>query len=244
MIVKLKNVSKKYENSKFKIENINFEINKKEAIGIIGKNGTGKSTILKMINGLVETDSGDIFYKDKNLKNMSENEMRNMRKNVSFIFQNFNLLENESVYYHLSLVYKLRKTKVNKKEIDDVLQFMNIANLKYSKCKNLSGGQQQKVAIAMSLLQKPEIILCDEISSALDANSEKEIYNLLTKLKETTDIAIVIISHNLSVLKNFCDKVIIVDEQHIKETIKPKKNTTIDYDKNYFKYVKEFLTND
>lgn len=244
MIISLENVSKKYNHSKFELTNISFNINKKEVIGIIGKNGTGKSTILKMINGLVPYDNGSILYKNKSLNDMNESELRKMRKNVSYIFQNANLLEGETVFYNLSLVYKINKQKVDKVEISKILDFMGISKLKNTLCRNISGGQQQKVAIAMSLLQNPEILLCDEISSALDANSEKEIFDLLIKLKNNTDISIIIISHNLSILKNFCDKVIIIEDSTIKDIIKPKVSTNKHYEENYRKHVKEFLLDD
>ena len=121
---------------------------------------------------------------------------------------------------------------------------INISRLKDSLCGSLSGGEQQKVAMAMALLQEPAVLLCDEISSALDTNSEKEIFTLLNKLRETSDISIVMISHSLSLLKNFCDKVIIIDDSTIKDIIIPNKDIKDDYDSNYYKYVKEFLLDD
>lgn len=244
MIVQLKNVSKQYKDANFKLENISFDINKKEVIGIIGRNGTGKSTILKMINGIVSYDSGDILYKNSSIKSMDAITLRNTRKNLAYIFQHSNLIDNKSVYYHLSLVYKLNKVSVDKKKIDDILEFMNITRLKNSLCGSLSGGEQQKVAIAMALLQEPEVLLCDEISSALDTNSEKEIFALLNKLRTTTDISIVMISHSLSLLKNFCDRVVVIDDSTIKDIVVPNKNAKDDYDSNYYNYVKEFLLND
>lgn len=244
MIVQLKNVSKQYKNANFKLENISFDINKKEVIGIIGRNGTGKSTILKMINGIVSYDSGDILYKNSSIKTMDASTLRNTRKNLAYIFQHSNLIDNKTVYYHLSLVYKLNKVSVDKKKIDDILEFMNITRLKNSLCGSLSGGEQQKVAIAMALLQEPEVLLCDEISSALDTNSEKEIFALLNKLRITTDISIVMISHSLSLLKNFCDRVVVIDDSTIKDIVVPNKNAKDDYDSNYYNYVKEFLLND
>ena len=244
MIVQLKNVSKQYKDANFKLENISFDINKKEVIGIIGRNGTGKSTILKMINGIVSYDSGDILYKNSSIKNMYASTLRNTRKNLAYIFQHSNLIDNKTVYYHLSLVYKLNKVSVDKKKIDDILEFMNITRLKNSLCGSLSGGEQQKVAIAMALLQEPEVLLCDEISSALDTNSEKEIFALLNKLRTTTDISIVMISHSLSLLKNFCDRVVVIDDSTIKDIVVPNKNAKDDYDSNYYNYVKEFLLND
>ena len=244
MIVQLKNVSKQYKDANFKLENISFDINKKEVIGIIGRNGTGKSTILKMINGIVSYDSGDILYKNSSIKSMDASTLRTTRKNLAYIFQHSNLIDNKSVYYHLSLVYKLNKVSVDKKKIDDILEFMNITRLKNSLCGSLSGGEQQKVAIAMALLQEPEVLLCDEISSALDTNSEKEIFALLNKLRTTTDISIVMISHSLSLLKNFCDRVVVIDDSTIKDIVVPNKNAKDDYDSNYYNYVKEFLLND
>ena len=244
MIVQLKNVSKQYKDANFKLENISFDINKKEVIGIIGRNGTGKSTILKMINGIVSYDSGDILYKNSSIKTMDANTLRHTRKNWAYIFQHSNLIDNKTVYYHLSLVYKLNKVPVDKKKIDDILDFMNITRLKNSLCGSLSGGEQQKVAIAMALLQEPEVLLCDEISSALDTNSEKEIFALLNKLRTTTDISIVMISHSLSLLKNFCDRVVVIDDSTVKDIVVPNKNAKDDYDSNYYNYVKEFLLND
>ena len=244
MIVQLKNVSKQYKDANFKLENISFDINKKEVIGIIGRNGTGKSTILKMINGIVSYDSGDILYKNSSIKTMDANTLRHTRKNLAYIFQHSNLIDNKTVYYHLSLVYKLNKVPVDKKKIDDILDFMNITRLKNSLCGSLSGGEQQKVAIAMALLQEPEVLLCDEISSALDTNSEKEIFALLNKLRTTTDISIIMISHSLSLLKNFCDRVVVIDDSTVKDIVVPNKNAKDDYDSNYYNYVKEFLLND
>ena len=244
MIVQLKNVSKQYKDANFKLDNISFDINKKEVIGIIGRNGTGKSTILKMINGIVSYDSGDILYKNSSIKAMDASTLRHTRKNLAYIFQHSNLIDNKSVYYHLSLVYKLNKVSVDKKKIDDILEFMNITRLKNSLCGSLSGGEQQKVAIAMALLQEPEVLLCDEISSALDTNSEKEIFALLNKLRTTTDISIVMISHSLSLLKNFCDRVVVIDDSTIKDIVVPNKNAKDDYDSNYYNYVKEFLLDD
>ncbi|QWQ39169.1 ATP-binding cassette domain-containing protein [Gemella sp. zg-570] len=244
MVIQIKNISKNYPNSNFQIKNISFDIKKNDVLGLIGSNGSGKSTILKMINGLVSYDKGKIIYNNKNLDQMNEKELREMRKNVVYIFQDNNLLDGKTVFYHLSLIYKLNKEKVNEAEINKILKFMNIENLKNITCRNLSGGQKQKVAIAMALLQNPKVILCDEISSALDSSSEKEIFDLLIKLKKTTDISIVLISHNLSILKNFCDKVILLGNSTIKEIIVPNKNNNMDYEKDYFKHIKEFLLDD
>lgn len=241
MIMIINNIYKKYPSSQFALENLSFSIGSSEAIGIIGKNGSGKSTLLKMLNGLVPYDQGEIFYRDKALSAMSDAEKRAMRKKVAYIFQHANLLEGESVLYHLTLVDKLRKQKVDYASIDAMLSFLQIAHLKHLPCRDLSGGQKQKVAIAMALLQKPEILLCDEISASLDAKSEKEIYDLLVHLKKTTDISLVIISHNLSVLKNVCDRVLLLSRGTFLESIEPQRSKEPDMDKKYFEHVREYL---
>lgn len=218
------NVYKSYENSNFKLNNINFELKENEILGLIGENGTGKSTILKLANALVELDGGDILYNKNSIKSMQSEALREYRKNVSYIFQNANLMQNKTVFYHLSLPYKLNNQKVDNQEIDEMLTFFNLSDKKYVYCNKLSGGQKQKIAIAMSLLQNPKILLCDEISSALDTNSEKEIFDLLKSITKKMGISIIIISHNLQVLKNLCDRVMILKDGSILDTVKPRKN--------------------
>lgn len=240
--MRINSVSKRYPSSSFALEKLSFTIGTSDAIGIIGKNGSGKSTLLKMLNGLVPYDQGEIIYRDKSLTSMNDAEKREMRKKVAYIFQNANLLEGESVFYHLTLIDKLRGQKIDHGAIDEMLSFLRISHLKHLPCRDLSGGQKQKVAIAMALLQKPEILLCDEISASLDAKSEKEIYDLLLHLKSTSDISLVIVSHNLSVLKNVCDRVLLLSDGTFMESIEPIRSKGVDTDQDYFEHVKEYLT--
>ncbi|HFH9180172.1 TPA: ATP-binding cassette domain-containing protein [Streptococcus agalactiae] len=244
MIIELKSVGKIFPKSQFRLDDISFNIEEGEIVGLIGSNGTGKSTILKMINGLIPYDKGNIYYQGKEVKSFSDNKLRQMRKDIAYIFQNHNLLAGESVYYHLALVYKLNHQKVNHDAINDILDFLGLMDLKQVKCHSLSGGQQQKVAIAMAVLQKPKLILCDEISSALDTNSEKEIFNLLSDLREKYGISILMIAYHLSLLKQYCDRVMILDHQTIVDTVVPVKATLNQLKSNYVDQVKEFLLHD
>ena len=244
MIIELKSVGKIFPKSQFRLDDISFNIEEGEIVGLIGSNGTGKSTILKMINGLIPYDKGNIYYQGKEVKSFSDNKLRQMRKDIAYIFQNHNLLAGESVYYHLALVYKLNHQKVNHDAINDILDFLGLMDLKQVKCHSLSGGQQQKVAIAMAVLQKPKLILCDEISSALDTNSEKEIFNLLSDLREKYGISILMIAHHQSLLKQYCDRVMILDHQTIVDTVVPVKATLNQLKSNYVDQVKEFLLHD
>lgn len=195
---------------------------------------------MKMANYLVKPDEGSIIYNGFPLESMKQNELRNLRKEVSYIFQEANLLENKTVYYHLSLIYKINKIKIDEESINNILDFMDIKRLKNSYCRELSGGQKQKVAIAMAILQNPKILLCDEISSALDNDAEKEIFDLLNKIIIEKDISVLIISHNLNVLKNFCDKILFIENNTIKDIIYPKKGGN-KYDDNYYENVVRFL---
>lgn len=242
MLVDVKTVKKTYNQGNFSLNNISFSIQPKDCIGLIGQNGTGKSTILKMICGLIPYDDGQISYQGQDITSLAPDQLRAMRKEVAYIFQHANLLEGETVLYHLKLVYTLRKSKPDLAEIDRTLAFMNLTQLKDVACRNLSGGQKQKVAIAMAILQQPKVLLCDEISSALDANSEKEIFDLLGQLRQETDIAIVMISHNLTLLKNFCDQILILDKGTIAERLEPVKTVGEDRDQAYITYLKEFFS--
>lgn len=194
-----------------------------------------------MVNRLVEPDGGEIIYDGNNILTMKDNQLRKLRKEIVYIFQDANLLENKTVYYHLSLVYKLNNLKVNNEDIDEILDFMNLSRLKYSYTYELSGGQKQKVAIAIAILQKPKILLCDEITSALDTEAEREILNLLEQIREKYEVSIMIISHNLSVLKNFCNKILFLEDNTIKNIIYPKKSKG-DIDENYYEYVARYLS--
>lgn len=244
MIIALKEVGKIFQKAQFKLEHISFNIQEGEIVGLIGSNGTGKSTILKMINGLMSYDQGHIYYQGQELKELSASQLRQMRKDIAYIFQHHNLLPGETVFYHLSLVYKLNHQKVDHEAIDDILDFLGLTRVKQVKCHSLSGGQQQKVAIAMAILQKPRLILCDEISSALDTNSEKEIFDLLASLRDQYGISILMIAHHLSVLKQYCDRVMILDHQTIAETVVPVKTASHQLETDYVSQVKEFLLHD
>lgn len=244
MIIALKEVGKIFPKAQFKLEHIAFNIQEGEIVGLIGSNGTGKSTILKMINGLMSYDQGHIYYQGQELKELSASQLRQMRKDIAYIFQHHNLLPGETVFYHLSLVYKLNHQKVDHEAIDDILDFLGLTRVKQVKCHSLSGGQQQKVAIAMAILQKPRLILCDEISSALDTNSEKEIFDLLASLRDQYGISVLMIAHHLSVLKQYCDRVMILNYQTIAETVVPVKTASHQLETDYVSQVKEFLLHD
>lgn len=242
MLLNLTNVSKTYPQANFKLNGITFQVNPGDCLGLIGQNGTGKSTLLKLMNGLVQPDQGQVTYLGQDIAELSPAQQRTMRQEVIYIFQQANLLGGESVLYHLKLVYRLKKQAPDAAAIKRVLVFMGLEDLKDLPCRHLSGGQQQKVAIAMAMLQEPKVLLCDEITSALDAKSEQEIFDLLARWRQETGIAIVLISHNLTLLKQFCDQVFILEDSQLSDPIIPVKGDVLTPSDAYHKHVKEVLT--
>lgn len=244
MLIAFSDVSKIYENTDFQLRHVQLEIFQGEIVGILGRNGSGKSTLLKMMHALIPCDKGEIFYKNQPYHKMTEDEKRKLRKKVVYIFQNANLLENETVKYHLSLVYKLQNKKVDKDEIESMLRFMQLESVQHLACKHLSGGQKQKVAIAMTLLQKPEVLLCDEISAALDAQSEKEIFEVLLSWQKKEKGTLVLVSHQLYLLKKLCHRFFLLQNQTISSVLYPKhteEKESFWKEEDYFSYVKEVL---
>lgn len=240
MLLEFVDVSKKYNETNFHLSNISFSVDENEIVGIVGQNGIGKSTILKMANHLVKNDSGKILYDGKDISKFSDSEIREFRKSLPYIFQNANLLENRTVYYHLILPFSLERRKVDNAKIDELLKFFNIEKYKNSYVSRLSGGQKQKVAIIMAILQNPRLILCDEITSQLDFETEIDVANLLLESAKTNNTSILFVSHNLELLKNICDKVIIIGENGKLEVIKPKnKKSLVEID--YFENVRRVL---
>lgn len=244
MTLTLQNVSKQFAHSNFALHNISLTIHQNEIIGLVGENGTGKSTLLKLMNGLIQPDSGHILYNQQNMTLASEIQKRQLRKKVCYIFQNANLIGHKTVIYHLNLVYKLNNLRPDNEKIDTITKFVGIDTLKKQLCKDLSGGQQQKVAIAMALLSEPEILLCDEISSALDSKSEQEIFDLLSTLKEKQGLSIVMISHNLHLIKQFCDRVLFVRHGTLTEEIIPQKDSKQQQTEDYYTFAKGILKHD
>lgn len=240
MILELKNIYKAYPNTNFKLQNINLKLTQNEILGIIGQNGSGKSTILKMINGLVSIDQGNVYLHNQIIDYQNANQLQQLRRKIAYIFQNGNLLEKQSVEYHLRLVYKIQKKPINVQKIQEMVTFFNLHQHLKTPVYYLSGGQKQKVAIAMAILAQAEILLCDEISSQLDYNSEIELFNFLVKLKQVYNISIIMISHNLNLVKAYCDRVYLLDDNTLIDEINLT-NTTVQMLKPFSQYIKEYL---
>jgi len=192
------------------LKDINIHINDGEIYGIIGQSGAGKSTLLRCINGLESYDSGSIIVDDKPVTS-NKKELRALRKDMGMIFQNFNLLSRLDVYENVALPMKFwgidSKTPESKQKIENLIKLVGLKDKMHAKPAELSGGQMQRVAIARALINDPKVLLCDEATSALDPRITKEILQLLQKVHDELGITIVVVTHQMEVVKQLCERV-------------------------------------
>lgn len=212
-MIKFENVSKKFDINGEKtcvIDRIDLNVYKEDIFGLVGETGSGKSTILRLMNGFIEADDGEIYLMGQKLDKKSKHDLV---KDTSMIFQSFNLLGNLNVIDNILLPTKIRKSH-KKDEIEkarELLSFVGLADFEKASIRNLSGGQKQRVAIARTLITHPKIILCDEPTSALDEKMGYEILTLLKKINEKFQTTLVIVSHNIPVIKAICSRVAIIE---------------------------------
>ena len=217
-LIAIKELSKKYGSLEV-LKDINLEIYKGEIFGIIGHSGAGKSTLIRCINGLENYDQGSVSVMGKEVKDLSKEEIRILRKNISMIFQNFNLMSRRNVFENIAFpmeVWGYSKADI-KLRVDELLEITNLKDKKYEKIKNLSGGQKQRVGIARALALNPEILLCDEATSALDPKTTRDILKLIIDINLKLNITIVIITHEMDVVKQICTRIAVIEEGVIKD---------------------------
>ncbi|WP_288771082.1 methionine ABC transporter ATP-binding protein [Sneathia vaginalis] len=214
-MIEFKNVSKKYGDVEV-LKDISLKIEKGDIFGIVGLSGAGKSTLIRTINRLEDIDSGELTVDGKVVKDLSVKDLRKFRKEISMVFQNFNLLESRTVYENVKLPLEL-VGKVDKQKIERVLELVELYDKKDEYIKKLSGGQKQRVAIARALITNPKIILSDEATSALDPLTANNILELLQRINKKFGITIVVITHQMEVIKKICNKIAVIKEGHIIE---------------------------
>ena len=222
-MIRFEHVSKTFQtkNGPFDaLKDVSFEIEKGDIYGVIGYSGAGKSTLIRMVNALETPTSGNVWVEEKDIGTLNQKELRNLRKGIGMIFQQFNLLESKTIYDNVAIALKLNgvSKKDMEKRVTELLDFVELSDKKYSYHGQLSGGQKQRVGIARALANNPSILLCDEATSALDPKTTDSILELLKKINEMLHITIVIITHEMNVIQKICNKVAVMDYGQVVET--------------------------
>lgn len=221
-IIELKDICKKFgegAESFYAADNVSLSIKRGEIFGIIGFSGAGKSTLVRYINLLGRPDSGSVTVNGKDMLALSPKELRAARKKIGMIFQHFNLLKSRTVAENVAFPLKgsgLSKGQTAEK-VRELLEFVEIGDKAECYPSQLSGGQKQRVAIARALANSPEILLCDEATSALDPTTTKSILRLLKRLNSTLGLTVVIITHQMEVIKEVCDRVAVMEKGRVVE---------------------------
>ena len=222
-IIKIEHLGKSFNTSNSVVtalEEINLDIHKGEIFGIIGLSGAGKSTLVRCINYLEVPTKGDIIFEGKSLSSMHEFEIREVRRSMGMIFQQFNLLAQRNVLRNITFPLELAGMILSlaKKRAYELLDLVGLSDKAKAYPAQLSGGQKQRVAIARAIANNPKVLLCDEATSALDPNTTNQILELIRNINKEFGITVIIITHEMKVIESTCDRLAIIDEARIAET--------------------------
>jgi len=215
-MITIKNLNKYYGSTKV-LNDISIEIKKGEIFAIVGHSGAGKSTLLRCINGLENYKDGSLVVNEKEIKALEKENLREFRKNIGMIFQHFSLIQRKTVFENVALPMQLwgySNDEISKK-VKDLLSLVGLDEKIDSYPNQLSGGQKQRVAIARALTLDPDILLSDEATSALDPNTTTSILNLLKEINEKLNITIVLVTHEMEVVKQIAQKALLLEHGNI-----------------------------
>lgn len=214
--VEFKEVKKKYKMGEVEIEalaGVDFSVKKGEFVVVAGASGAGKSTILNILGGMDTVSSGTVTVDGNVISTYSQKELVTYRRfDIGFVFQFYNLVQNLTAKENVELATQISKNPLN---VDEVLDSVGLSHRKNNFPAQLSGGEQQRVAIARALALNPKILLCDEATSALDPKTTKSILSLLREINEKLDITIIIVTHQMEVVKEICERVAIMEDGQV-----------------------------
>ena len=221
-MIEIRNLNKTYQTAERKIvalDGINLTIQDGEIFGIIGLSGAGKSTLVRCLNLLERPTEGEVLLDGRDLTKLSKKELLKTRQSIGMIFQGFNLLEQRTVLKNVCFPLEIAGVDkaTAKARAEELLAVVGLADRAGSYPSQLSGGQKQRVAIARALATKPKYLLCDEATSALDPNTTRSILDLLKEINKTMGVTIVVITHEMRVIDQICDRVAVIDHSHIAE---------------------------
>ena len=201
------------------VEDVSLTIPSNTVYGIIGKSGAGKSTLVRLISMLEAPDSGEVFYGDLRVDNLSKKDVIEERRKIGMIFQNFNLFSSRTAAENIA--YPMEICKFNKNEIrkrvDELLSIVGLEGRGNAPISTLSGGQKQRIAIARALAIKPSILFCDEATSALDPQTTRAILALIKKIQKQMNLTVVMITHQMEVVRDACERVAVLDSGRVVE---------------------------
>ena len=217
-MIRLKNISKTYS-SVTAVREVNLEIPVNCIYGIIGRSGAGKSSLLRTMSLLERPDTGEVYYSDERVDVLQGRALLQRRRKMGMIFQNFNLLGSRNtagnIAYPLEIA-GLPRRQIDKR-VDELLELVDIADKRKSRLRELSGGQKQRVAIARALAVNPEVLFCDEATSSLDPQTTRSILALIRDLQKRLSLTVVLITHQMEVIREICQYVAVMDEGYIVE---------------------------
>ena len=211
-MIKIEKLSKFYGDTQILFD-VNLEVKKGEIFAIVGHSGAGKSTLLRCINGLESYQGGSLKVFDQEIKNLDEMQQRHLRRDVGMIFQHFALMARKNVFENVATPLKFwgYKNDETEKRVRELLNLVGLESKAKSYPSELSGGQKQRVAIARALALNPKILLSDEATSALDPNTTNQILELLEKINKELDISVVIVTHEMEVVKSIAKRAILLE---------------------------------
>ena len=220
------------------VNGISLTIPSNQIFGIIGKSGAGKSSLVRLISMMEKPDSGEVLYDGKRVDNLDEKELVMRRRRIGMIFQNFNLFSSRSAGQNIA--YPMEICGVPKDEIDrrvdELLEIVELSDRKNARISTLSGGQKQRIAIARALANKPDVLFCDEATSALDPQTTTSILNLIRKIQSQMNLTVVMITHQMEVVRDACSQVAVINEGKLVEVgsvndifLNPKSPVTKDF---------------
>ena len=221
-MIKLNHITKRFTVGKSAVtavDDVTLSIRKGEVFGIIGCSGAGKSTLVRCINLLERPTSGEVIVDGVNLMNLGAAELRQVRQRIGMIFQHFNLMPSRTVFENIEMPLKLTSLTPEKRreKILSLLELVELSDKADAYPSQLSGGQKQRVAIARALANDPKVLLCDEATSALDPKTTRSILKLLREVNQRLGITIVVITHQMSVVKFICDRAAVMERGHVVE---------------------------
>lgn len=219
-MIKIDSLNKVYPNGYHAVKDVSLEIKTGDIFGIIGLSGAGKSSLIRLINRLEEPTSGKVIIDGVDITSLSHKELLERRKKIGMIFQHFNLLSSRTVGENVAFSLEIVGWKKNEieKRVDELLELVELKDKKNYYPSQLSGGQKQRVAIARALANNPDILLSDEATSALDPKTTKSILDLIKNIQKKFSLTVIMITHQMEVIRDICNKVAVMSSGEIVET--------------------------